>query len=139
MSTALPNCRIDWRPSRWLCAALCVLGLLAAASLLRCELPAWCRFPLALLALAQGLRLARREWRQPPRALEFGGEGVRLMQEGQPATTLQSPRLRLRGWMASLEGRGEDGRRHVLLWAGDTLDAAGRRKLRLHLGGLDPA
>ena len=71
--------------------------------------------------------------------MELGDEGVRLMQDGQPATMLQSPRLRLRGWLASLEGRDDKGRRHVLLWAGDTLDAAGRRKLRLHLGGLDPA
>ena len=103
------------------------------------DLPAWFRAPLAWLALAHGLRLARREWRQQACVLEISEHEVRLTPPGQSGTLLLAPRLRLRGLLASLEGRGEDGRRHALLWAGDTLDAAGRRKLRLHLGGLEPA
>jgi hypothetical protein len=113
--------------------------MLAAASVLGSDLPAGCRVPLAVLALAHGLRLARREWRLPPRALELAEDGVRLTQAGGSPAMLLSPRLRLRGALASLEARGEDGRRQVLLWAGDTLDAPARRKLRLHFGGLDPA
>ena len=139
MSTASSNCRIDWRASRQLCLALLALGVLAALAVLLAELPLVVRLLLAAAALAHAALLARREWRRPPCTLEFDEGGARLMQAGGMASTLHSPRLRLRGVLASLDWRDGDGRRHALLWCADTLPVPARRQLRLRLGGQSPA
>ena len=135
MSTASPSCRIDWRPSRSLCGALLVLGLLGAVSVLLSDLsPAW-RVLLAPASLLQGARLALREWRRAPCALEVSADG----QASIGGDALASRRLRLRGVLASLDWRFADGRRGSLLWCADTLDAPTRRQLLLRLGGQSPA
>jgi toxin CptA len=138
LSTVSPSCRIDWRPSRQLCGALFVLGLLAAVSVGLSDLPWLARLPLAGAALAQGGWLAWREWRRVPCALEFDGE-VLLMHAGATRTALSEPRLRLRGSLACVQARDPAGLRHVLLWCADTLPIASRRQLRLRLGGQSAA
>src|SRR5690606_28884658 len=55
-------CRIDWRPSRWLLAALLMLALAAPLAVLASELAPPAAWLLAAAALVQGLRLAAREW-----------------------------------------------------------------------------
>ncbi|QQP97615.1 hypothetical protein [Lysobacter enzymogenes] len=120
-----PGC-IDWRPSRWLAAALVLIGLLAAFAVLACELPPPLAWPLAALAAGWGTALARRELRRPPRRLRFAG--ARAWLDDAPIAQL---RLHWRGPLARLEFRTGDGRRGRLLWWPDRLDAHGRRELRL--------
>ena len=55
------GCRLEWRPSRWLVAALASISLLAAFSAVNSQLPALVSWPLAALACGAGLRRARAE------------------------------------------------------------------------------
>jgi len=135
LSTASSSCRIDWQPSRLLCAALAGLGLLAAVSVALSELPSWGKLPLALAALAHGGWLARREWRRPAGALEIDAEGKLLMRVGDRAAEVNAPRLSMRGVVATLSWRDGQGRRESRAWCADTLPVAARRNLRLRLGG----
>jgi hypothetical protein len=109
------------------------LGLLAALSIALSDLPAAGKPALAAFALGYGLWLARREWRRPACAFEIDGAGQLLMQRGGSATAMDSPRLSLRGVVATLAWRDERGRRQSLAWAADTLPASARRQLRLRL------
>ncbi len=138
MSIASSSCRIDWRPSRRLCLALVTLGLLGAGCVLFSDLPVAARVLLAPAALAYGLWLARREAQRPHCELQLDGEGGVLMRRGAFEQALSSPRLRLRGSLASLEGRAA-GRRQAWVWCADTLSAEQRRQLFLRLGGRTPA
>ena len=136
MSIESPSYRIDWRPSRLLCAALAGLGALAALAVaLSDAAPAW-KLGLAGLALLRGLQLARREWNQPPCARSFDLEGGEAM-IGQPGSeeTMHEPRLALRGVLVALQWRDPRGGARCLRWAADTLAAADRRALRLRFGG----
>lgn len=130
-SSASSTCRIDWRPSRWLPRALRLLGLLAGLSLLLSALPASLRWPLAALAVAEGWRLARREERRPPLKLSVTGAAFRIMNGSEEGAALQTPRLREQGPLTLLCARTPGGRMLRLAWWPDTLDAAGRRQLRL--------
>jgi hypothetical protein len=117
---------------------LLALGPLAALAAWLSGLPPLARCFLALCATAYGAWLARREWKRAPCVLEFD-RGALLMHAGSQRTELLAPRLRLRGPLASVEARGADGRRHVLLWGADTLPVHWRRQLRLRLGGQSAA
>ncbi|MGO0999535.1 hypothetical protein [Lysobacter sp. CA196] len=127
-------CRLEWRPSRLLAAALIVLGLAAAFSLWLSECPRAVAWPLAVLALGWGLHSARRELRRPPQRLLIAGERASL--DELPITEL---RLHWRGWLARLDFTGPDGQRRRLLWWPDRLDARGRRELRLAVAVSAPA
>ncbi|HEY5802742.1 MAG TPA: hypothetical protein VIT90_03495 [Lysobacter sp.] len=126
-SRASARCRLEWRPSRLLAAALVVLGVLAGLSLIACELALVVSVPLALLAAGEGVRLARRELARPARVLEMGGDGMAML-DGQAITEL---RVEWRGPMAFLRFRDADGRPGRLAWWPDTLPATRRRELRL--------
>lgn len=130
-SSASSTCRIDWRPSRWLARGLCLLGLLAGLSILLSALPAGLRWPLAALAVAEGGRLARREWRRPCLSLSVAGPALRIMNGSEEGAALRAPRLREQGPLTLLCARTPGGRTLRLAWWPDTLDAAGRRQLRL--------
>src|SRR5688572_15336963 len=54
------TCRLDWRPSRLLAAALVLLGLLAGGCVLASGAPLVARLAIAAVAVAHALRLARR-------------------------------------------------------------------------------
>ncbi|MEH6419059.1 hypothetical protein [Pseudomonas sp. CGJS7] len=127
-------CRLRWRPSRLLCAGLIVLAALAAFSVLASELPAAAAWPLAILTLGRGLWSARREAVRPARSLTISGGRATL--DDIPVSDL---RLHWRGWLARLDAVGPDGRRLRLSWWPDTLDAGGRRELRLAVAVLEPA
>ncbi|MGN7917314.1 MULTISPECIES: hypothetical protein [unclassified Lysobacter] len=127
-------CRLEWRPSRLLAAALIVLGLAAALSLWFSECPRAVAGPLAVLALAWALYSARRELRRPPQRLVIAGERASL--DELPITEL---RLQWRGWLARLDFTGPDGQGRRLLWWPDRLDARGRRELRLAVAVSAPA
>lgn len=134
-SAASAPCRIEWRPSRWLIAALLLLGLAAPVAVLASELPAPVAGLLAAAAAVHGLDAALREWRRAPCSLVFTGDG-RLLVDGQPAT---APRLRWRGPLAFLAWRDPGGRRRRLAWWPDTLPPGARRELRLAADGLSTA
>ncbi|MBW8311897.1 MAG: hypothetical protein K0M64_07645 [Rhizobium sp.] len=135
-SSASSTCRIDWRPSRWLPRVLRLIGLLAGLSLLLSALPASLRSPLAALAAAEGWRLARRERRRPPLSLSATGAILRIMNGGEEGPVLHAPRLREQGPLTLLCATLPGGRRLRLAWWPDTLDAAGRRQLRLAVAAM---
>ena len=130
-SSASSTCRIDWRPSRWLARGLCLLGLLAGLSLLLSALPVSLRWPLAALAVAEGWRLARREQRRASITLSVSGATLRIMNGNEEGAALRAPRLREQGPLTLLCATLPGGRLLRLAWWPDTLNAAGRRQLRL--------
>jgi toxin CptA len=134
LSIASSNCRIDWRPSRLLCIALAGLGVLAAISVALSDLSPWGKAPLGFVALAYGFWLARREWRRPPCELEIDAEGKALMDVGGNTSAVLAAHLSLRGVVATLSWRDEQGRRDSRVWCADTLPVTARRDLRLRLG-----
>lgn len=106
-TSASGACIVEWRPSRCVVFSQIALGLLGAAGLLLCDLPTRYAVPSAAAALLLGIAGAVRERRRPPLRID--------------ATELD---LHWRGPLAF-------DRRTGLSWWPDTLDAAGRRTLRL--------
>jgi toxin CptA len=106
-TSASGACIVEWRPSRCVVFSQIALGLLGAAGLLLCDLPTRYAVPSAAAALLLGIAGAVRERRRPPMRID--------------ATELD---LHWRGPLAF-------DRRTGLSWWPDTLDAAGRRTLRL--------
>ena len=131
-SSTLPICRIDWRPSRALAFAIGLLGLLAALSVFMSALPGPVAALSAMLALAHASMQARRELRREPFCLIWAGGGAQAtLNFAGRAQSLSGPKLSLRGPLASLHGRDEQGRNQRFLWWPDTLPSAARRQLRL--------
>ncbi len=118
LSNASAPCRLEWRPSRLLAAALAVLTS---------EMPRGLAWPLAVAAGLRGLHLARRETRRPVQAWVFPADG-RVTVDG---LRVHEPTLVWRGPLAILRWRDGQGRRHGLGWWPDTLPVAARRELRL--------
>lgn len=135
MSSESSSFLIDWRPSQVLRGALAGLGCLAALSLWLSALPLAAKVPLAALALGYGLLLARREGSRPPFSVRIATDeagGVLVQAQGRPP--LVSASVRVRGPLASVAGRGDDGRILRILWWPDTLSSGSRRALRLVSG-----
>jgi toxin CptA len=128
-------CRIEWRPSRWLLAALFFLSIAAPIAVLASGLPRGVAWPLAAAAAFQGLGAFARERRRVPRSLSFTPDG-RLMVDGTEAGHV---RLQWRGPLAFLSWRDATGRRQRLAWWPDTLPSRRRRELRLAAGRLPAA
>ena len=122
-------CRLEWRPSRWLLAALLLLSLLAPLSVLGSELPRPLAWPLALAAAGHGLRLAWRQAGRAPRLLVLvaAGGGSDLL-DGRPLQACRGP---WRGPLAFVHAIDRDGRSVRLDWWPDTLPSPRRRELRL--------
>ena len=125
-------CRIDWRPSRWLAAALGCLGLMAALSLWLSALPGWLGLPCALLAAGWGVFLARQQLQQAPCSIDWlGGDEPAYLTRPDGLIRIQRVTVRMRGPLATLAGTEASGRTHRLAWWPDTLHAQDRRQLRL--------
>jgi len=129
------SCRLEWCPSRVLQACLVLIGLLAAISLLICEMPRGLAWPAAVLALARGVWLAHAHGSLPERTFWFPGDGRPATVDG---VALSEARLRWRGPLAFLRWRASPGGRwqHAIWWP-DTLSARARRELRLAAGDGD--
>ncbi|MBB4125988.1 toxin CptA [Xanthomonas translucens] len=122
-------CRLEWRPSRWLLAALALLSVLAPLSILGSDMPRACAWPAAALAALYAAWLLRREARQAPRALLIPTQGnVAASVDGQAVAALQ---VDWRGPLAFARWRDADGHVRRLAWWPDTLPPAARRELRL--------
>ena len=133
--TGFAPCRIDWRPSRWLVAALLLLAALAPAAVLASELPRGAAWLLAAAAALHGAWRAHREWRRPPRSILFTADGRLMVDEAD----VFDVRLQWRGPLAFLSWRDAAGRRDRLVWWPDTLPPRWRRELRLAAGRLPAA
>jgi len=110
--------------------ALCVLGMLAGASALLCDLAPDRARPLAGLALVWAAGLAVYERRRPRRELRIPAPPQPASLDGHPLQRLEllerGPLLILRWRTASARGS--------LLFLPDTLPAPRRRELRLAVG-----
>ncbi|WP_372013243.1 hypothetical protein [Pseudoxanthomonas sp. 10H] len=131
-SPASAPCRLEWRPSRWLMAALLALALLAPLSILGSDLGPAAAWPLALGAGGYGLWLARREAGRQRRQLVLAparmAPGMPDMLDGRP---LHACRIRWRGPLAFVHVTDRQGRSERLVWWPDTLPPPRRRELRL--------
>lgn len=127
-SSASAPCRFEWRPSRWLIAALCVLAVLAGVALWTSDLGPRLAWPLAASALGYGLWLAHRESRKPPNDILIHVAGARVVVDGERVDDF---RVDWRGVLAFARWRNGEGRVHRRVWWPDTLPAATRRELRL--------
>ena len=128
-SSASVPCRLEWRPSAWLAAALATLGVLAASALVASDLPPGIALPLAAVACGYGGWLARRELRRPSRQWVVPAVGEPSL-DGEAMAGVE---VRWRGPMAFLAWRDPRGRQRRLHWWPDTLPRARRRELRLVL------
>ena len=126
-------CRIEWRPSRVLVAALMLLGVLGAVSLLASEIPASAAWLFALGSLASGARFARKEAGRPLLQLAWSARGLEV--EGRK---VDDPCLDWRGPLVFLRWRDADGRPCRVSWWPDTLDGHARRELRLAASAASP-
>ncbi|MBX3710899.1 MAG: hypothetical protein KF800_02910 [Lysobacter sp.] len=126
-SNASAPCRIDWRPSRWLTAALWSLTVLAPLSLWASDLPGVLVWPLALCAAGGAAWSARSHQRAALLSIVVPVEGdVTVAGQAVEAFTVT-----WRGALAFLSWRDGAGRdRRLALWP-DVLDPATRRELRL--------
>ena len=144
-------CRLElqWRPSRWLLAALLILSLLAPLSVLGSELPRALAWPLALGAAGAGLAAAWREAGRAPRHLRLAAtapgadagphagrdtlDGHWTLDDRDTLDDRELARFELawRGPLAFAHLVYRDGRHERLVWWPDTLPAQRRRELRL--------
>jgi toxin CptA len=108
------------------------LTFAAALSLLASELPRVLAWPVVALVVIGGLRQRACEAGRPCRDVVVDADAPRILLDGD---TLDDPRVRWRGPIASLDWRATDGRRKRLLWWPDTLPPAKRRELRLAASG----
>jgi len=134
-STASAPCRLEWRSSRILVAALLALSVLAAIAVLACELPWVVSLPTAVSALLHGAWLARREFRRSALELVIPDSSPATI-NGMPVSDLQ---VHWRGSLAFLQWRDAAGRRQRRQGWPDNLGAAARRELRLAMATRAPA
>jgi toxin CptA len=125
---------LRWRPSRWLPAALALLGWLAAASLIASDLPAWMAWAGAPACVAWGLAVSVRAARAAPERI--GLDQGRATCDGVPADGF---RVDWRGPLAFAAWRDARGRRQCRAWWPDVLPPGRRRELRLAANGDDHA
>lgn len=131
-SSALPICRVDWRPSRALAIAIGLLGLLAVLSLRMSALPILSIATLAVTVMIYSVFLIRRELRRKPFTFIWaGGDASATLNFASGPQSLSGLRLLLRSPLAALRGKDDAGRSRTYLWWPDTLSSAARRQLRL--------
>ena len=120
------HCRLDWRPSRWVIAALAIGGVLAAFAVLTAELSRAFAWPLALGAWGYGTWQARRQARTPMQHFVWS-----LGQVARDGERIRDVAVQWRGPLAFMRWRDGAGRLRHCSWWPDTLSAAQRRELRL--------
>src|SRR5690606_27676318 len=111
-------CRLEWRPSRWLLAALLTLSLLAPLAVLGSGLPRLLAWPLALAPARGGGARAGPAPRRAPRQPGLGPAGRRDVPAGQPREGSELP---WRGPWTFTHPRAAHGRSQRVLWWPETL------------------
>ncbi|MEO5596914.1 MAG: hypothetical protein ABIQ97_07185 [Lysobacteraceae bacterium] len=131
-SNASLHCRLEWRPSRWRAFALLTLGALSMVSLWLSALPWWGVLIAGVLLLAYMFIVIRTDARRAPVQLAWaGGAAPVMLIRGNQAEEHMFVDLHARGGLVVLTLKDCDGRKQRWVWWPDTLDAAGRRALRL--------
>jgi len=131
-SSALPICRVDWRPSRAIAVAIGLLGMLALLSLWLSALPMPVISGLAILVVFYSSVSIRHELRREPFTLTWaGGDEPAVLNFDGRTQSLSGPRLSIRGPLAGMRGKDDAGRSLLYVWWPDTLSSAARRQLRL--------
>jgi toxin CptA len=129
------SCRLEWRPSRLLVAALLLLGLLAAGALMASALPMPAKLVAAFAAAATAVSTAAREATRPVGEFAWaGGNQPATWRCGGRDDLLHDVRILERGPLLRLQGRDARGRSQWILWWPDTLARADRRAVRLLAG-----
>lgn len=123
--------RLEWRPSRLLVAAMLALGALGAAAVLASEMPRAPAWLLAGASLVHGVRRAAELRRLAPVSVFCDARTGTVAIDGVPVA---DPGWHWRGPVAFLRWRDRDGRRRMLAFWPDVLDASRRRELRLAAG-----
>lgn len=131
-NTSAP-CRLEWRPSRWLQAALVLLTVGAGLSVWGSDLPMPLAWPACAGIVVHGLHLLRRERGRAAIGVVVGEDAVTVDGVVAPAA-----RFHWRGPLVFLHWREGAGRR-ALVWWPDTLDRGTRRELRLAAPAPGPA
>ena len=131
-SDASATCRLEWRRSRWLPVALCVIALAAVAALWLSDMPRLACGIGSALVLAYAGWLLRRESRRPDCVLSWLGGDAPWQAECDGRTeSLRFVGASFRGGLVALTLADADDKPRRYLWWPDTLDARGRRALRL--------
>ncbi len=151
-SNASLHCRLEWRPSRWLLVGMAVLALLAIASLWLSALPAPACIAGSAAIVVYALYRMRHEMRREPAVIAWaGGDAPVMVETGMPEADVVQPgvvqrevaeqgarsnefrfaALNFRAGLVVMSLTDQRGRRSRWVWWPDTLDARGRRALRL--------
>ncbi len=133
-SDASSPCRLEWRRSRCLPAALCVLAVAAIAALWLSELPRFACGIGSASMLGYAGWLLYRELRRPDCVLAWlGGDAPWQVEYDGRTESLRHVGASFRGGLVVLTlADASDALRRYAWWP-DTLDARGRRALRLAL------
>ena len=127
-SSTSASCRLEWRPSRLLLAALVSLTLLAAFSVVVSGVPRLLAWPLLAWVVWFGIRGARSQSRRPTIQLMFPGNGMPAIVDGE---AVEGMRIEWRGPLAFATWKERGGGVRRLVWWPDILPATKRRELRL--------
>ena len=131
-SEASSPCRLEWRRSRWLPVALCVLAVAAIIALWLSDIPRLACGIGSALVLAHAGWLLHREAHRPDCVLSWiGGEAPWQVECDGRVESLRFVGANLRGGLVVLTLADADDNPRRFVWWPDTLDARGRRALRL--------
>ena len=125
-------CRLEWRRSRWMPVALCVLAVAAITALWLSMLPKVACGIGSVSVLAYVGWLLRRESRRPDCVLSWlGGDAPWLVECDGRSESFRHVDASFRGGLVVLTLADANEKLRRYLWWPDTLDARGRRLLRL--------
>jgi toxin CptA len=131
-SDASAICRLEWRRSRWLTGALCILATAVVGALWLCALPrTGCIVGSVLVPVYAGWLLYRESRRSGCVLAWPGGDAPWVVECDDRTESMRHMGASFRGGLVVLSLADEAGRTRRYLWWPDTLDAAGRRALRL--------
>lgn len=130
LTTSAPTIAFDYRPSRWLLAALLIVAVLALLGLIFCDAPPWFKLSLAIVLLAYLGHSLRRLLQSNWTSLVWHGQGYWRLHAGSDdphiAELIGSTRI---GWMIVLRFRLHGRQRFDAVLLPDNLDADIRRRL----------
>jgi toxin CptA len=131
-SDASLPCRLEWRRSRWLPVALCVLAVAAVAALWLSDMPRIaCGIGSTCVIAYAGWLLYHESSRQDPVLSWLGGDAPWQVEGDGRTESMQFVGASFRGGLVVLALAEETGRARRYVWWPDTMDARGRRALRL--------
>ncbi|QBB70387.1 hypothetical protein ELE36_08405 [Pseudolysobacter antarcticus] len=134
MTTSAPTIAFDYRPSRWLLAALLGVAALAMLGLTFCNAPLWLKLSLAIVALIYLGHSLRRLLQTKWTSLVWHAQGYWRLHAGSDdphiAELIGSTRV---GWLLVLRFRLHGRQRFDAMLLPDNLDADTRRRLCVRL------